>query len=478
MQSRRSVVIGVLVIGVIGCAPVPRMPAPAAPLVTLSGQKPVAQVAHFESTPELSRPDPLAAGPTEFGTWSPPAGAAPPAVVGLADMIALSLERNPRLAHVNWAVEAARGRALQAGLYPNPTVSITGEELGDRTGPGGIWTAPLVSQEIVTGNKLGLSRAAALKEVDQATLNLVAERYRVLTEVRQAFFEVVILQARSEILRELVKLADQSVENAEKLLRAKETAPLDVVQLEVDRDRYRAELEATERSIPPAFRRLAASVGAPDLASSRLAADLDRMPPDYDLDRVQAYVVAIHPELRSAQVGVERAQLLVQRAEADPIPNLTVSTGYTRQNQNKSNDWTVGVGLPVPVWNRNEGNILAAKAQLGEAVATVGQTQNHLVNRIAGSFGAYTAARRRAERYKADIVPKTRETYDLALKAYRGGQFEYLRVLQAQRAVAEANLEYLRSLGEMWRAASEVAGFMLEDQWPLLSDPPPEKKQP
>ena len=402
-----------------------------------------------------------------------------PPAVGLPELIGMTVERNPRLAQVGWAVETARGRAVQAGLYPNPTVSITGDELGDRTGPGGIWTTPTVSQEIVTANKLGLSKAAALKEVDQATLGVIAERYRLFTDVRQNFFEVVVLHRRAEVLAQLVGLAEKSVENANNLLKAKQVADLDVVQLEVDLERYRADLDATRKMIPAAYRRLAASAGVKDMPYADVVGDLEMPLPDYDLDRVRNYVVGVHPEIRSAQIGVERAQLVLRRAEVEPIPNLTVSTGYTRQNQNRSDDWNIGVGFPVPLWNRNQGNIHAAKAQVAEATFAVGRVENDLVNRVAASFVTYAAARKRAERYKSTILPKAEQSYQLSLKAYQGGQFEYLRVLQAQRAVAEARLEYLRSLGELWRAACEIAGLMLEDQWPLPPAAPiPEGKQP
>lgn len=413
--------------------------------------------------------------PRALGEEAPTSGPGNVGALGLPDLIGLTLERNPRLARVGWAVEAARGRAVQAGLYPNPTVNVTGNELGDRAGPSGIWSA-YTSQEIVTANKLGLSQAAALKEVDQATLNLIAERYRVFTEVRQDFFEIVTLQSRVNILADLVGLAERSTENAKKLLKVKEASQLDVVQLEVDLERYRAELDATRRALPAAYRKLAASVGVQDMPRYLLTGDLNTPLPDYDLDRVRVYVLGVHPELRSARVGVERAQLLAKRAEAEPVPNVTVGAGYTRQGQNRSNDWDVGVSLPVPVWNKNQGNILAAKARVGEAISQVGRVENDLVGRLAAAFGTYATAQKRAERYKTAILPKARETYRLSLKAYKGGEFEYLRVLTAQRALAEADLELVRSLGEMWRAASEIAGLMLEDHWPLA--PAPERRHP
>jgi outer membrane protein, heavy metal efflux system len=109
-------------------------------------------------------------------------------------------------------------------------------------------------------------------------------------------------------------LAEKSVENANKLLLAKEGSQLDVVQLEVDLERYRAELEATEQSLPAAFRRLAASVGVNNLPFTKVEGDLDTALSEYNLDKVRSYVLGIHPELRSAQIGVERAQLILKRA--------------------------------------------------------------------------------------------------------------------------------------------------------------------
>lgn len=400
--------------------------------------------------------------------------------MGLPELIQLTLENNPRIAQVGWAVETARGRAVQAGLYPNPTFSVTGNELGDRTGPSGIWSA-YTGQEIVTANKLGLSQAAACKEVDQATLNLMTERYKVFTDVRQSFFELATLQNRATILGELVKLAEQSTQNAEKLLESKEASQLDVVQLQVDLERYRADLQSTQRALPAARRKLAASVGVQSLELSAIDINFETLPPDLDLDQIRTYVLGVHPELRSAQVGVERAQLLVKRAEVEPLPNVTVGAGYTRQGQNRSDDWDIGVSVPIPLWNKNQGNILAARAQLNEARSQIGRVENELVERLATAYGDYAASRERAERYRLNILPKAQQTYQLSLSAYQGGQFEYLRVLAAQQTVAEANLERVRMLGETWNSASVLAGLMLEDQWPLVSvsvPPAPEWEKP
>ncbi len=219
----------------------------------------------------------------------------------------LAVERNPRLARANLAIEAARGRHLQAGLYPNPDVAVNWDEIGDRSSPDrlGIITAPRVSQTIVTGKKLTLAQAVAAREVDQATLELLNERFAVVAAVRAAFYEAFALQTRAEILTEAVKLADDAVANGKNLLAAKQIARLDIIQLEVERERFRAELQAVKQELPGAYRRLAAVTGQSALVPTNVVATFDGLP-DYDPDRAREAVLAYHPQARAARVGVER----------------------------------------------------------------------------------------------------------------------------------------------------------------------------
>ena len=154
-------------------------------------------------------------------------------------------------AQAGFAIDAANGKACQAGLYPNPTVSVNLDELGDRTGPAGVNTLPLVSQELVTGKKLHLNRKAACREVDQATLGLLVQRYHLLTSVRQGYYEVLTLQRRRDLLSEMVVLAEQSISTSEKLLAAKQVARLDVLQLEIEAERLSRRRTSRSRNCRP-----------------------------------------------------------------------------------------------------------------------------------------------------------------------------------------------------------------------------------
>lgn len=383
----------------------------------------------------------------------------------LQDLVTIGLAQNPALQQAGLGIQAAQGKAWQSGLYPNPTLSFSADELGDRTGPPGILT-PAVSQEIVTANKLKLNRAVAGKEVDQATLTLQVQRYSLLTVIRQGYFEVLAAQQRVAILTELVKLAKTAQDNGEALQKAKQIAELDVLPLQLEYHRLQADLEASQREWFASWRRLAANLGNPALPMAALSGALDSPLPAFDFDQARGIIVEVHPEVHFARIGFLKADLAVRRAEVEKYPNITLSSGYTRQSQNQSNDWMFGVSVPVPLFNRNQGNVQTAQADAGKARLDVSRVQNDLSARLATAFGQYAAAKQRVDRYRNNILPTATRSYQLSLTAFKGGQFEYLRVLQAQRAVSEANLEYIRALSEAWRGGSEIAGLLLEENWP------------
>lgn len=415
------------------------------------------------TTPPAARaqlPPPAVQTPTVVPSPAP----TPSDVNGL---VQTALAANPKLAKANSLIEAARGRYVQAGLKPNPVFSFNADELGDRTGPMGL-LSPSLSQEFVLGGKLTLAQAVAAKEVDQATLDALAQRYAVVGQVRAAAYELAALRQRREVLGEVVGLAGKSVEQAtraEKNPNATLTRG-DVLPLELDLERFKAEHDAVEKELPAAERRLAALVGDARLPVGPFATNLSAPLPEYELDVVRDAVMEYHPDARAAAVAVDRAQAAVRRAEAELIPNVTGSVGYVRQNQNLSNDWSVGVSVPLVTRNKNQGNIRAARADVMAATLDVTRVQNDLAERVATAFRKYAAAKVRAERYRDVILKKAEENYQFVKSQLDRGVVEYLKVLQAQRAVAEAKLEYNQALGEAWTAAAELSALVMEESFP------------
>jgi cobalt-zinc-cadmium efflux system outer membrane protein len=391
----------------------------------------------------------------------------------LDDLVQLGLARHPKLQQAEYAVEAARGLAIQAGLRPNPVLAIYGDEINDRTGPAGIWN-PMFTQEIVTKRKIPLQQAAASRGVDQATWQVVAQRATLLTSIRQAFYDLLATQARIDIQNQLVRLGEVSVATVEKMEAGRQSSRIDVLQLSVELERFRADAEAAKSELPATYRQLAASIGVAELPALPIIGVLEAPLPIYDLDSTRQLVLTIHPEVQAARIGVEKARLLLARAQAEPCPNVTLGAGYTYQGQNRSSDVAVSMSMPIPVHDRNQGNIRAAHAALGEAIQDVNRVEVNLAERVATAFREYTAAKQKAERFRDNVLPKARELVELALQAQAAGQFETLKVLEAQRSVENAKLDYIKSLGEAWKAAAALAGLTLEENWPPSVQPAPQ----
>ena len=463
-------VAGVSLFGAVGCAtPFPTtairhnpVPVSVAPMpVATTPPSAIRQASFTADEPSPAKADEAKAPAAPLALIAPPGG------TGVEELVEFAVGRNPRLAKAALAVEAAVGKHLQAGLYPNPTISMTADEVGDRTGASGIITAPLLSQEIVRGGKLALAQAVAAREVDQATLATFAERSAVIGGVRTAYYDLYALEKRLSALDEVVKLASDAVTAGTTLKEKGQIARLDLVQLELELERYRAKAESARRELPGARGRLAAAVGDPRMTFGSVVGPYEDVP-QFDAERTLETVLATHPDVLAARVGAERAQAVVRRAQAEPIPNVTVSAGYIHQGQNRSNDFTVGVSMPIPLWNKNQGNIRSASAELGMAVQEVGRVQNALAERVANLLRTHAAAVKEAEQYKKEILPRAEETYALYAGALQGGKFDYLKVLQAQRAIAESRIEYNRALGEAWKAAAELSALLLEERFPVV----------
>lgn len=382
--------------------------------------------------------------------------------LSIQEAVSIAVERNPRVAKAAFAVDAARGRAVQSTLQPNPVVSITGDELGDRTGSGGIWTAPRIEQEIVSKSKRRLNLAAADRDIAKAQRLVAAERLQLKAEVETRYIESVVAVKRIEFLNRAVAAAEATVELVKRREAAKEAARLEVLLVETKLDEYRSDLQTAKIDAANSVVRLALLLGSSSLEGRGLQFDLDAPLPSWELEPLLQMVERDHPAVQAASIELQRSQTLVERAKAEPYPNLTLTTGYTRQNQNRSHDWLFGVSAPIPAWNRNQGNVQAARAAVGEAAQELSATQIALRDKAAAAHRDLTAAAKRSEYYRQTVLPKAEEAFRLSSKAFDAGAIDFERLFLAQRSVYDAHLEQLRSTSQAWTAAAALSSLLDE----------------
>jgi cobalt-zinc-cadmium efflux system outer membrane protein len=390
-----------------------------------------------------------------------PTGQSSASGLTLGELEEMALQYNPTLEQAAARAEAARGHWLQVGLYPNPVAGYLGAEIGNegRAGQQG----GFLSQEIVTAKKLQLSRNVASQEVRQAEYAWEAQRQRVLTDVRRTFYEVLIAQRTAELAAQLVRIGEEGVRSTEALMKAKEVARGDLLQSRIEADTARVFLERARNRHLAAWRSLAAVVGAADMEPRPLAGDIQDGLPQLTWDDAFARILAQSPQMAGAQTGVARAQAAVSRECAGRVPNLELQGTVQYDHATRDTFATVQVGIPMPIFNRNQGNILRAQAELLAAENEVQRVQLALRQRLAGVFEQYTNARYQAEKYSRDILPNAAESLKLTNSGYKQGEYSYLAVLTAQRTFFRTNLAYLDALRELRAAATTIEGNLLSD---------------
>ena len=356
-------------------------------------------------------------------------------------------------------VSALRGRCIQAGLPPNPTAGYLASEIGQENTAG--QQGGYVGQEFVTGGKLSLDRAVIAQEIQQALQNLEATRGRVQTDVRQTYYAAVVAKKRLELANELMNIGAQSVTVSTRLKGSGEIAKTDVLPVEIEQRNAQIVAATARVEQVTAWRRLSSIVGI-ELPPRDFAEDLTKLPELLNYDDQLARLTSTSPEMAMAFAAVGRSEAAVMRARREPVPNVQTQFSVQKDNSSGSTIAGVTVGIPLPLWNRNQGGIMQSEAELAEARQNVGRVEMSLKNRLALAFQRYAAAHERVKIYADEIVPKAEENFQLSQKAYPT-QIGSIEFLIAQRLYFQTKLSYLDALSELWTSWSEIDGLLLSN---------------
>lgn len=416
---------------------------------------------------------PLGAGPEQANQAvpMPPLAVLPPAAIGprtLDDCVAIALENHPLITAARAQVQAAQGKAVQARLYPNPVIAgFTPQAYGSDSQ----WSGT-VAQDIVTAGKLRLQQQAALREMQAAEWRLVRTRYEVMTAVRRDFYLLLVAQRRQEIFKLLLEIANRSFRIGEQLVAAGEGTRADVLFWSIERDQAEVRLLNAGVTIEADRRRLAVDMAVPREAIGTVEGDLLAKLPDFDIAGLQEAVVSRNALPRAAGAEVARAQWALDRARVQPIPNVNLMGGYQRQVLPAQDQALYQVMLAVPLFDRNQGNIRAATADIATARASQRRVELDLAALAAETMNTFRRAQRTSAWYEEGILPKARETVEVTQRLYGQGEVTFLSLLQAQKILTELELAYVEAQAERWTSAVEIANLLQLDVFPPVGDVP------
>ncbi|HEX4946218.1 MAG TPA: TolC family protein [Blastocatellia bacterium] len=394
-----------------------------------------------------------------------------PAILRLEDLEQMALQTNPTLAQADAAIRAAEGKRVQAGLPPNPIVGYSGEELAFRAIGEKSEHLAFIEQTIPLGGKLKKSRAIAAQEKLQTEQVAAAQRQRILNGVRVLFYRALGAQQLVEVRTELAKLSRDAVKVTGELFNVGQADRPDVAQIRIEAERAELDLILAENEQAQVWLELGAVVGNPALRPTRLVGELDKNLPTLDSQTLLQQLLANSPEIKRAQTGVERARAVIARAKAENTPDLFLrgGFGYNRELLEKEipnagrtgPEAQVEVGLRIPLFNRNQGGIAAATAELDIAEREVQRVELLLRTRFASAYRSYLNAQRVALQYQKQIVPQAQSAYEMYLKNFRSMAAAYPQVLIAQRTLFQVRADYIAALVDTWQNAILLQGYLL-----------------
>jgi cobalt-zinc-cadmium efflux system outer membrane protein len=397
--------------------------------------------------------------PAEPIPLPPVDGQANAALMTLAEAELLAMGAHPALREAGGMVRSAQGQWLQSGLRPNPTIGYQGEEIGDEGHAG--MQGGYFSQEFVTAGKLGLSRAVALREVAATEQRLERTRLQVLTTVRMYYYESLAAERALALAKQLEQVGSQALEASELRLKALEGTKAAMLQSQVEYNSAQLLAEQATNRRDAARRRLASVVGSQESITAPLDDTLGSKLPTLDWESARVRLLAESPELAQLRFEVDAARWAVQRQVAGRVPNVTVMSGAQYDYATEFAMANVQVSMPIPVFNRNQGNIATASGQLVAAQSALEARELSLTQQLATAMGDYLTASRRVARYTSSILPAARQSLDLVSTAYEQGELEYLDILNTQRTYTEKNIGYLNDLESAWKKWAEIDGLLV-----------------
>ncbi len=381
------------------------------------------------------------------------AAAAPlqPEPIALSGAIRLALD-GPRLRAAGHEAAATAAEAVQAGHYPNPTLEYLreGEQAGTRT------TTVQISQPIELGGKRSARMALADSTAAQARDELAALRQEVRAEAIAAWYAVRTAQERQALAQALSALAGKSIDVAARQVAAGKVSPIDETRARLAAAEARTELNAAAADLALAHTRLGALVGRPADTLLLAPGEDAPLPALKPLPALLAEAAQSLPVRRArSQLAAQEAQTQVERAAR--LPDLTLTVGSQKIDDVGRRQAVVGVSLPLPLFNRNEGKLLAALRRSDKARDELAAAETETASELGTAYTRYEQSRLDADLLRAEVIPSARSAYELTLTGFEHGKFAFLDVLDAQRTWARVQARQRAATQEAWRAWADIA---------------------
>ncbi|MDZ4020583.1 Cobalt-zinc-cadmium resistance protein CzcC [Pseudomonas sichuanensis] len=361
------------------------------------------------------------------------------------------MDANPDLAAARQEIGIADGARKQAGLIPNPEISYEAEDTRRSTST----TTVRLSQTLELGGKRGARVEVATYGQTAAQLELDRRVNGLRADVVQAFYAALRAQTGLDLAKQSLELTERGLRIVDGRVRAGKSSPVEATRAQVQLAEARLQVRRAETEKATAYQELAQITGSAVTVFDRLDSPTlsPGLPPQAEelLSKLDETA-----EMRQAVVQIDKSDASLGAEKAQRIPNLTVSVGsqYDRSVRERVN--VVGLSMPLPLFDRNQGNILSASRRADQARDQRNAVELRLRTETLTSLNQWTTAMQEVESYDKTILPSAQQAVDTATRGFEMGKFGFIEVLDAQRTLIVARGQYLESLAAATNARAQV----------------------
>jgi cobalt-zinc-cadmium efflux system outer membrane protein len=372
----------------------------------------------------------------------------------LADALALTLLNNPELSSFNYDIRSTDARLLQAGMRPNPILDVGTENID---APKFVQTTFLLSQLIELGGKRNARLQFARAERDRAFLDYEVKKRQLFVDTTLLFIDVLLNQERVVFLDENLKMLQEFSLIVEKRLQAGKASIIEEANFKVLLTTALIDLKNAQNDLKNSKNKLAAQWGGTDDRYAALG-NLDWTPEIFSLEQIGGLIQS-HPQVTRSQLegNLRAARIAMQRSLA--YPDVSLRGGPRYLNEANKWVWVVGITIPIPIHDRNQGRIWESSEDFAKLEKEKEALWVKLLTELNTSYATLQATMSELTLLKEIALPATQKAYDFSFKGYELARYNYLELIETERAHRTSKMRYLQALGEYNKAVAILEGL-------------------
>lgn len=384
----------------------------------------------------------------------------------LKNAIQLAISHNPLIKAALQQSEATQGAFIQAGLLPNPELSVGFDDFGgtgDYKGTSSVKSTIGISQQLLTAGKRSkrvktatIKRELAHTEIDKAVMELKLAVY-------SNFLKVYSLEKQSEIQEESVQLASEVASIVEKRVQAGETPAIDATRAQVDLSSERVKQKRLLRDLKSSQRELVSFWNSECFHFDGVELDESMLGTlaSIEVDKVD---LLKNPEYRSDKKKIELQSQMINLVKAESSPDIGFSISVSKTRESGDRSLGVEFSVPLTLFDRGQGNKKEASAQLSEAKSNFQSTEIALRTKLSTLYEEIQSLREELENAKKALLPAAHRAYNETKRAYDEGERELISLLDARKSLLEASKTLLELQDEFFKVIGDYAIITSDDQ--------------